>query len=67
MQPGQIFQEQGMSKNFQQIAVKLAGFVNNTADDLKELIADIIPVALPVLGIVIAVFFGVKFIKKVMR
>ena len=67
MQPGQIFQQQGMSKNFQQIAIKLAAFVNTTAADLKELIADIIPVALPVLGIVIAVFFGVKFIKKVMR
>ena len=67
MQPGQIFQKEGMSELLRPIAVKLAEFVNSTAGELKELIADIIPVALPILGIVIAVFFGVKFIKKVTR
>ena len=65
--PNYWFNEYGMSTNMARIAANLGNFVVSLAADVKELLADIIPVALPVMGIVIVVFFGVKFIKKVMR
>lgn len=37
------------------------------AKNVTELVADLLPVVLPVLGIAIAVVFGLKFIKKVMK
>ena len=57
----------GFSDSFSQIALALRGQVITVAQNVTEMIAKIMPVALPVMGIVIAVFFGVKFIKKVMR
>lgn len=49
------------------ITTAMTGAVNTIATDCTSLIAGILPVALPVLGVVIAVSFGLKFIKKVMK
>lgn len=55
------------SDNFKQLALVIRQQVYNISQELPAMISKIVPVALPVLGIVIAVFFGVKFIKKTMR
>lgn len=57
----------GASQNFALFAAKLGTWVTQLKAGLAEMVADLLPVALPVLGIALAVFFGVKFIKKVMR
>ena len=61
------FTRYGISENLIESAAGLATFVGETVTSLKELVADILPVALPVLGIGVAVFFGIKFIKKVVK
>ena len=55
------------STNFSNIAVAMRRAVYNLSDDISGMISKILPVALPVLGIAIAVFFGVKFIRKTMK
>lgn len=49
------------------VSEAMTSAVTTIASDCTGLIADILPVALPVLGVVIAVSFGLKFIKKVMK
>ena len=49
------------------IVTAMTGAVTTIASDCTSMIAGILPVALPVLGIVIATTFGLKFIKKVMK
>lgn len=58
---------QGMSLNFRNVADVLRSQLITIVNNVADLIVDILPVALPVLGIAIAVFFGVRFIKKVMK
>lgn len=57
----------GFSENFKQLALAMRQQAYNIAQSIPGMVSKIVPVALPVLGIVIAVFFAVKFIKKVMR
>ena len=57
----------GFSGDFGTIALAMRRAVYNLSDDISGMISKILPVALPVLGISIAVFFGVKFIKKTMK
>ena len=57
----------GFSDNFRQLALAMRQQAYNIAQSIPGMISKIVPVALPVLGIVIAVFFAVKFIKKTMR
>ena len=57
----------GFSTNLREIAVAMRRAVYSLSDDISGMISKILPVALPVLGIAIAVFFGVKFIKKTMK
>lgn len=49
------------------VSTALVDQAGTIATELSGMIADILPVALPVLGIGIAVTFGIKFIKKVMK
>ena len=49
------------------IASAMTTAVGTIASDATGLVADILPVALPVLGIGIAVTFGIKFVKKVIK
>ena len=58
---------EGMSLNFRNVADVLRSQLITIVNNVADLIVDILPVALPVLGIAIAVFFGVRFIKKVMK
>lgn len=51
----------------EEISTAMVSAVTTIASDATGLIAKILPVALPVLGVVIAVTFGLKFIKKVMK
>lgn len=57
----------GFSENFKQLALAMRQQAYSIAQSIPGMVSKIVPVALPVLGIVIAVFFAVKFIKKVMR
>ena len=57
----------GFSDNFKQLALSMRQQAYNIAQGIPDMVSKIVPVALPVLGIVIAVFFAVKFIKKTMR
>lgn len=41
--------------------------VGTIVSNVEDMIAGILPVALPVLGLSIAVMFGLKFIKKVTK
>ena len=49
------------------ITTAMTGAVDTIATDVMALVEGILPVALPVLGVVIAVTFGIKFIKKSMK
>lgn len=49
------------------IITAMTDSVTTIAKNCESLISAILPVALPVLGVVIAVSFGLKFIKKVMK
>lgn len=49
------------------IVTAMTGAVTTIASDCTEMVGAILPVALPVLGIVIAVSFGLKFVKKIMK
>ena len=55
------------SPNMREAAMKMREAVYNLSKDIPDMISKILPIALPVLGISIAVFFGIKFIKKIMR
>lgn len=55
------------SENFRTIALTLHEQVVNISGNVSGMVEKIVPVALPVLGIAIAVFFGVKFIRKVVK
>ena len=57
----------GLSAEFYQITNALMSFCYDATNDLMEAAAEYLPVALPVLGICVAAFLGVKFIKKVMK
>ena len=59
--------ETGTTAAFTSIYRSLMAFLNGLKDDILDIAEAVLPVALPVLGIAIAVTFGVKFIKKVMR
>lgn len=55
------------SENVKMIALVLHEQVVNISENVTGMVEKIVPVALPVLGIAIAVFFGVKFIRKVVK
>lgn len=55
------------SENVRMVALVLHEQVGNISESITGMIGKIVPVALPVLGIAIAVFFGVKFIRKVVK
>ena len=55
------------SENVRMVALVLHEQVVNISENVTGMIEKIVPVALPVLGIAIAVFFGVKFIRKVVK
>jgi len=57
----------GFSENVKTVALVLHEQVGNISESITGMIEKIVPVALPVLGIAIAVFFGVKFIRKVVK
>lgn len=65
--PEYWMQELGASRTIAQFGVKMATWVNQMGQTLKSMIAEIVPVALPVLGVMVAVFFAIRFIKKVMK
>ena len=52
---------------FEAVSSALVSGVTTIASNVGDMIADILPVALPVLGLSIAIFFGIKFIKKVIK
>lgn len=55
------------SSGFRSIGMALYQAVGPIVSDIKDFVAEILPVALPVLGLVLAASFGLKFIKKVMK
>ncbi len=65
--PEYWIQKLGVSATFAEFCVDMAVWANQLGKSFKAMIAELVPVALPVLGLVLVVFFGVKFIKKVMR
>lgn len=65
MSPQQIAAR--LSPGFQACGVAIYQAVDPIVSNVKDLVAEILPVALPVLGLVLAVSFGLSFIKKVMK
>lgn len=55
------------STGIRTVAVNLVIHMTAWVKQLSGLIAEIVPVALPVLGVMVAVFFAIRFIKKVMK
>lgn len=55
------------SASVRRVFADLCAEVGKTLAKIINLTVDILPEALVFLGLVIAVFFGVRFIKKVMR